>query len=239
MAQRSTPDGWVSPADAPSNVRVTVVPGPRGRRPARPFRSVGLVRHPRSARIRASVRARLIIAAIAAVVAAGAIIAVAPWSGRPASVDAVGAGGPRPVGSPAPATEEDTTGAPQIAAYRYPLGCLGITLSSDRSSMLGAPQPVLGYGVYVTAVLRRVNGVWRLALEATSPRCPAVPLRTPSDRRSSVAATAPRRRRSPASGRVARLLRHGSDDQPGAAAACQKLNPQRVNTRMRFSNPTR
>ena len=176
MAQRSTPDGWVSPADAPSNVRVTVVPGPRGRRPARPFRAVGSIRHPRSARIRARVRARLIIAAIAAVVAAGAIIAVAPWSGRPASVDAVGAGGPRPVGSPAPATEEDTTGAPQIAAYRYPLGCLGITLSADRSSMLGRHSPCWRYGVYVTAVLRRVNGVWRLALEATSPRCPAVPL---------------------------------------------------------------
>lgn len=174
MAQRSTPDGWVSPADAPSNVRVTVVPGPRGRGPVRTVRTV---RHPRSARIRARVLAPLILAAIAALVAAGAIVAVAPWSGRPASVDAVGAGGPRPVGSPAPATEGNTTGVPQIAAaYRYPLGCLGITLSADRNSMLGRHGPCWRYGVYVTAVLRQVNGVWRLALEATSPRCPAVPL---------------------------------------------------------------
>lgn len=153
------------------------MPGPRGRAPVRPVRAVRAVRHPRRDRIRARVRAPLIVAAIAALVAAGAIVAVAPWSGRPASVDAVGAGGPRPVGSPAPATEGDTTGVPQIAAaYRYPLGCLGITLSADRSSMLGRHSPCWRYGVYVTAVLRRVNGVWRLALEATSPRCPAVPL---------------------------------------------------------------
>lgn len=81
------------------------------------------------------------------------------------------------MGSPAPATEGSTAGVAQIAAaYRYPLGCLGITLSADRSSMVGRHSPCWRYGVYVTAVLRRVNGVWRLMLEATSPRCPAVAL---------------------------------------------------------------
>jgi len=66
--------------------------------------------------------------------------------------------------------------AETAAAYRYPLGCLGITLSADRSSMLGRHSPCWRYGVYVTAVLHRVNGTWRLMLEATSPKCPTVSL---------------------------------------------------------------
>jgi hypothetical protein len=170
MAQRSTPDGWVSPADAPSNVRVTVVPGPREDRPGRSVRE-------RSAGIRARVGVPLIVAAIAVAAAAGAALPTVLRSGRPVSLEGVGFGGPRPVGSPAAATEGSTAGVAQVAAaYRYPLGCLGITLSADRSSMLGRHSPCWRYGVYVTAVLRQVNGVWRLMLEATSPRCPAIQL---------------------------------------------------------------
>ena len=186
MAQRSTPDGWGSPLDAPSNVRVTVVPGARAHHPVRPVRD-------RRVAIRVGVGWPLLIASVV-VVAAGAIIAVASRDGRPAvrataarPADAGAAATPatvraiegRTAGSPSAvaATEAATAGVARIAAaYRYPLGCLGITLSADRSSMLGRHSPCWRYGVYVTAVLRQVNGVWRLMLEATSPRCPAVPL---------------------------------------------------------------
>jgi hypothetical protein len=170
MAQRGTPDGWVSPDDAPSNVRVTVVAGPRGYHPVRSVRD-------RGAAIGAGVGVAAIVAVIAVAVAVGVIVSVNLRAGAPVSLEGVGFGGLRPVGNPAAAIEGSSAGAAQIAAaYRYPLGCLGITLSSDRRSLLGRHSPCWRYGVYVTAVLRRVDGVWRLALEATSPRCPAVPL---------------------------------------------------------------
>jgi hypothetical protein len=188
MARRSTPDGWVSPLDAPSSVRVTVVPGPRGHQPVRPAPERGGASRVRIGR-------PLAIASVVAVLAAAAIAAVALRGGRQISAaparhaDVGTAATPaevlategRTAGNPAPATATEgvTTGVARIAAaYRYPLGCLGITLSADRSAMLGRRSPCWRYGVYITAVLRQVNGVWRLMLQATSPRCPAVPLPT-------------------------------------------------------------
>jgi hypothetical protein len=182
MAQRSTPDGWGSPADAPANVRVTVVPGPR----PHPVRD-------RSGASRAGVGLPVVVAAIVLVTAAGAIVAIALRGGRPVSAAAVHGTEARTTGDAAAVhgTEARATGdaaavhgtatstagvAGIAAAYRYPLGCLGITLSADRSSMLGRHSPCWRYGVYVTAVLRRVNGVWRLMLEATSTKCPDVTL---------------------------------------------------------------
>ena len=169
MAQRSRPDGWVSPADAPSNVRVTVVAGPRDHHRVRSLRD-------RRAAIGVRLGVAAIVAVIAVGVAVGVIVSVTLRTGRPVSLEGVGFGGPRPVGNPAAATEGAAGVARIAAAYRYPLGCLGLTLSADRSSVLGRHSPCWRYGVYVTAVLRQVNGVWRLALEATSPRCPAAPL---------------------------------------------------------------
>jgi hypothetical protein len=68
----------------------------------------------------------------------------------------------------------------EAAAYRFPLGCLGATLNRGSSSRVGdattGTGPCWHYGVYVTAVLRRVHGVWRLALAARSKSCPDVPL---------------------------------------------------------------
>jgi len=188
MARRSTPDGWVSPLDAPSSVRVTVVPGPRGHQPTRPG-------HERGGTSRVRIGWPLVIASVVAVLAAGAIAAVALRGGRQISTaparnaDVGTAATPatvlategRTAGNPAAvaATEAATAEVARIAAaYRYPLGCLGITLSADRSAMLGRHSPCWRYGVYITAVLRQVNGVWRLMLQATSPRCPAVPLPT-------------------------------------------------------------
>jgi hypothetical protein len=173
---------WVSPGDAPSNVRVTVVPGPR----AHPVRD-------RSAAIRGAVGLSLVVASIVLVAAAGAIVGVAVGGGRPLRTAPVHVAGAPARATPAsvlategrtagtaaavPATEAGKAGLATVAAaYRYPLGCLGITISADRSAMLGRHSPCWRYGVYVTAVLRQVNGVWRLMLKATSPKCPAVPL---------------------------------------------------------------
>jgi hypothetical protein len=126
---------------------------------------------------------------VLAVVAVGAIVAVALPGGGPTRAAAIRPREPsqasigfaelrRGTGPAAvPITETGTAEvARTAAAYRYPLGCLGITLSADRSAMLGRRSPCWRYGVYVTAVLRQVDGVWRLMLEATSPRCPAVVL---------------------------------------------------------------
>ena len=161
-------------------MRVTVVPGPR----AHPVRD-------RGATIRAGVGLPLVVASVVLVVAAGAIVAVVLRGGRPVTASAVRATSAaatpatvlategRTAGSAAAvlAAEKRTAGLDRIAAvYRYPLGCLGIALSADRSAMLGRRSPCWRYGVYVTAVLHQVNGVWRLMLEATSPKCPAVAL---------------------------------------------------------------
>lgn len=69
--------------------------------------------------------------------------------------------------------------AAEAAAYRFPLGCLAATLrpSSPRpGDATTRTGPCWHYGVYVTAVLRRVDGVWHLMLAARSNSCPSVPL---------------------------------------------------------------
>jgi hypothetical protein len=62
--------------------------------------------------------------------------------------------------------------------YRYPLGCLGTRISTRTHAPppLDFASPCWRYGVYVTAIIRRSGRVWRLALEAISPSCPAVSL---------------------------------------------------------------
>jgi len=64
---------------------------------------------------------------------------------------------------------------------------MGITLT--RQALAGALRsrtgPCWRYGVFVTAVLRRVDGVWSLALEATSRSCPQIAL--PPDVRAQLA----------------------------------------------------
>jgi hypothetical protein len=67
MARGSTPDARLSPADRPSNVQVTVVPGPRG--PSAVADRISFVR--------AGARSRMIVAlAMAAVVAVVAVVSV-------------------------------------------------------------------------------------------------------------------------------------------------------------------
>lgn len=170
MARRTTPDGRSRLANPPSNVRVTVVPGPS----SRPTRD-------RSKLIRAGLGLPVLCGLVAVVAAAGAIVAEVSLTDRGAVKATLAQSAPQDRAGIDPRDELQEAVGPAgmagvAAAYRYPLGCLGITASADRSSMLGRHSPCWRYGVYVTAVLRQVNGVWRLVLEATSPKCPAVAL---------------------------------------------------------------
>jgi hypothetical protein len=62
--------------------------------------------------------------------------------------------------------------------YRFPLGCMGMTMTRQALQVVlrNRTGPCWRYGVFVTAVLRRVDGVWRLTLEATSRSCPRLAL---------------------------------------------------------------
>jgi hypothetical protein len=63
-------------------------------------------------------------------------------------------------------------------AYRFPLGCMGATITAQTltAALRARTGPCWRFGVFVTAILHRVDGVWRLALEATSRSCPRVTL---------------------------------------------------------------
>jgi hypothetical protein len=150
-------------------VQVTVEPGPRGRGPG-----VG------PARVRALISVGVIGAALAAVLITGAVGGTASRSGRTASVNF-------PVSDPTPRLRGVAQVAEVTQAYRFPLGCMGMTLT--REALAGALRsrtgPCWRYGVFVTATLRRVDGVWQLALEANSRSCPHIAL--PADVRAQLA----------------------------------------------------
>jgi hypothetical protein len=63
-------------------------------------------------------------------------------------------------------------------AFRFPLGCMGATLTGEAyvKALASRAGPCWHYGVFVTAVVRRVDGVWQLALAARSPSCPDIGL---------------------------------------------------------------
>jgi hypothetical protein len=63
-------------------------------------------------------------------------------------------------------------------AFRFPLGCTGATLTREAlaKALASRTGPCWHYGVFVTAVVRRVDGVWQLALAARSPSCPDIRL---------------------------------------------------------------
>ena len=159
VAHERTPDRRHEHASPPWDVQVTIVRDP----PDHPIREW-------VAAIRGIVRARVIgLVVIAAVAGGGGVLVGAPHS--------AGAG----PSTGARVAQRNAAGPAALeVVYRYPLGCLSamsfahhrahITARFDRAS------PCWWYGVYVTAILRRVDGTRRLALEAVSPSCPAVPL---------------------------------------------------------------
>jgi hypothetical protein len=165
MAQRGAPGGWDSLPNPPSVLRVTVESAPR--------RS-GL--RLRAGRLRVLAALSLVgaVAGVCAALVAGGIGGARHGPARIASAYA-----------PIMGVGEHTRGIEQLVTaagtYRFPLGCMGMTLTPVglAGALRDRTGPCWRYGVFVTAILRRVDGMWRLALEATSRSCPHVPLPAP------------------------------------------------------------
>jgi len=112
----------------------------------------------------------IVLSAVVGAVLVGGVLPIRPGgAARPAAVVPSGA-----VADPVPFSAG-------TQAYRFPLGCLRITRT--REALAGAirrrSDPCWRYGVYVTAILRRVGGMWRLALEASGGSCPRIALPAP------------------------------------------------------------
>lgn len=139
-------------------VQVTVIPGPRGR----------AIRD-RIGHVRGAVDARLVLVVAVALAGLGVVAAGQTQGGRTGS-------------HPDATVNSARASAPSrvAAAFRYPLGCLSVTISASdpayAAARLDRASPCWRYGVYLTAVFHRVDGVWGLVLEAASPRCPIVSL---------------------------------------------------------------
>jgi hypothetical protein len=152
MEQPGPRGGCSRLADPPRDVQVTIIRAPRGRA-ARA--GIGLP-------ARAVVTVVLLVAAVAAVISS-----TSQMRGRPARAGVRAPLATSAVGRP-PAT---------AAVYRFPLGCLGASLSAGAvASAAGRAGPCWRYGVFLTAVLRQSHGVWRLGLEAVSRTCPRISL---------------------------------------------------------------
>jgi hypothetical protein len=149
MEQPRAPDGCGRLADPPRDVEVTIIRAPE--------------RRAAGAGARLPARALVTVALMLA-----AAVAVLSTSGGP-RVD-------RPHTAPAIRfAATDAASLPAAAAvYRYPLGCLGASLSGDATA--SRDGPCWRYGVFLTAVIHRAGGGWRLGLEAVSPRCPRISL---------------------------------------------------------------
>ncbi|MBV9940918.1 MAG: hypothetical protein JO262_02220 [Solirubrobacterales bacterium] len=167
MAQHGAVDGSDPPSAAQVTVvqvtvmEVTVVPGPRRR----------------TATARAG---RLVGRGAAGLMVLGAVVGALLVGGEVGMFRGAAARPPTVVPSAAVADAVPLAAATQ--AYRFPLGCLRITRT--RAALAGAVRrrsdPCRRYGVYVTAILRRVGGTWRLALEASGRSCPRVALAAPA-----------------------------------------------------------
>jgi hypothetical protein len=153
MEQPGPSGGCGRLADPPRDVQVTIIRAPRGR----------AARAGVELPVRAVVTLVLLVAAVAAVLSSTPDSRAKP--ARAATAVPIAAGGA--VRTPAAA-----------AVYRFPLGCLGASLSAGAvaSDAAGRAGPCWRYGVFLTAVLRQSHGVWRLGLEAVSRSCPRISL---------------------------------------------------------------
>jgi hypothetical protein len=169
MAQSSAPDGWDSLPNPPSVVQITVESGPHDR-------GTGIG----PTRLRALIAVSLIGAGLAAVLIAGGVVGGAANRRHPAGENI-------PITDPMPRLRGVAQVAEVTEAYRFPLGCMGITVTRQAlaSALRSQTGPCWRYGVFVTAILHRVGGVWRLAFEATSRSCPQIAL--PHDVRAQLA----------------------------------------------------
>jgi hypothetical protein len=149
MAQRGVPAGRDSPADRPSILQITVEATPR--RPP-------------------SVRPAHVLIAIAVLGVIGAALAIAVLQG----------GAPRTAPLPSTARSAPTPHEPTVlvdsgppsgtgaGVYRFPVGCPYTRVTAVERNRIGPCSPHDGL---LTAVVRRVGGVWRVTLEPTGASC--------------------------------------------------------------------
>ena len=145
MARTGPPDRWDSLPDQPWDVEVTILGEEGGPR----------------ATARVATAIALLVLGTAVLITAGLL-----HSGHGAK-------------SAVPAAQRSNVGLVRVAdVYRYPLGCLAARILARKPAPSLPPidhaGPCWRYGVYITAILHRSAGAWRLALEAISASCPAV-----------------------------------------------------------------
>jgi hypothetical protein len=117
-------------------------------------------------------------------------IAVLGGIGAALAIAVLPGGGPGSAPAPVPTSQSPTppartprppsvlveTGPPSATVaqlYHFPLGCLASSATAVQRDRTGPCSPHDGY---VTAVVRRVGGVWRVTLEPTSPPCAQMPV---------------------------------------------------------------
>ena len=150
MAPHRTPDCWGSLADSPSEVQFTITTTANPRR----------VRGAIAARGAPAIVGILVLALVVA--GAGVVVAVGALHGRSSAAPVAAAHmvAPRPVEQ----------------AYRYPLGCLSVMIAATEHGHalagLDHAGPCWRYGVFITVIFHRVDGVWMMGLEARSASCP-------------------------------------------------------------------
>lgn len=155
MAWRRSPARGRRPAEPPPEVQVSVVYSRRGRTVRR-----------RIAHSMALNRGRVVAACAVALVAGTVILAAAVLEGR--SAGGASAAGAAELRNPGPAGV--------AAAYRYPANCLSVSFApaarSYARARLDRASPCWRYGVWVTAVFHREDGIWHQVLDAASYSCP-------------------------------------------------------------------
>lgn len=150
MARERGPSRRDSLGEPADEVQITFVAGAPGPTLANRLR-----------RVWSRVRRRVALALVVAVALAGAVLVASALlnalRGAPSGARAPGAAG-------------------VAAAYRYPLACLSVTISSvDRRyavARLDRASPCWRYGAYATVIFHRVDGAWRLAPGNGARSCP-------------------------------------------------------------------
>lgn len=172
MGQRGRLYGRDSLSNQPSIVQVTVEPGRRdGEATARAVR----------------LRALVVVSLVVAGAVVGGVLLTAGRGGSARRSPERTRSGEATVGQAGPRLRGVAQVASLTEAYRFPLGCMGMTLTRQGlvDALANRTGPCWRYGVFVTAVLRRIGGTWQLALEATSRSCPRIVL--PSNIRAELA----------------------------------------------------
>lgn len=151
------PDPPDPSAEPPWDVRITVMPGPRGPTLRQRIAHIRIVR-----------RAGVIAPLMMTTGAVGTMVVLALGGGHSSASNSM------------TALTHDPGALGVAAAYGYPPRCLSVTIPADHPSYARADfdrATLCGrYAGYPTAIFRRVDGAWRAVLDAISYSCPVASL---------------------------------------------------------------